>query len=159
VKHRAALVPIVSMFAVAGCAEVTYQGYAGEPKQSTDIAVVRLWTATQSNIFSSPGLIVLSIDGVEAGSVGRTSHAYLLPGEHELEIKFIQVKAYNLLCGAICDAIFNKPRIMKVTVAAGHTHTMRYVNDEQGTVALDDRGASYDGRCLLAREYKSGNNC
>src|SRR5215467_5025639 len=112
---RFARVPavIAAMAVLAGCAEVTYQGYAGQPKAAPSVAVVPLWPPTQSKIFSSPGLIVLSIDGVEAGSVGRTSHAYLLPGEHELEIKFIQVKAYNLLCGALCDAIFNKPRIMK----------------------------------------------
>jgi hypothetical protein len=94
----------------AGCAEVPYQGYVGGAKPETEVATVRLWTPTTTNVFTSPGLIMQKIDGIQAGDVGRASHAYLLPGEHEFEVGFIQVKTSNLLCGALCNSIFtNQP--------------------------------------------------
>jgi hypothetical protein len=99
------------------------------------------------------------IDGKDAGSNGRTSHAYVLPAEHELQIHLIQVHGYNLLCGALCDAIFNKPQFIKATTLPGHTYPVRYVNDEKGSVVLDDRGGHYDAFCLKARTYKDGQNC
>jgi hypothetical protein len=143
----------LALLLLAGCAEVPYQGYAGAPKPETDVATVRLWTPTTTNVFSSPGLIMRQIDGLPAGDVGRASHAYLLPGEHEFEVGFIQVKAYNLLCGALCDSIFNKPRTFRAKVEAGKTYLLKYVNDDQGTVVLEDKGANYDKTCLKAREY------
>jgi hypothetical protein len=139
---------------LGGCAEISYQGYAGSPKSDSELAIVRLWTPTTTNVFTSPGLLMKEIDGRPAGDVGRTSHAYLLPGEHEFQVGFIQVKAYNLLCGALCDAMFNKPRTFKATVEAGRTYLLKYVNDEQGTVVLEDKGPNYDPRCLKAREFR-----
>jgi hypothetical protein len=144
---------------VAGCAEESVQGYAGPAKPESDVSIIRLWTPTTTNIFTSPGLLVLTIDGKDAGSNGRTSHAYVLPGEHELQIHYIQVHDYNLLCGALCDAIFNKPRSIKASTQAGHTYTVRYVGDEKGSVVLDDRGEHYDPVCLRARTFKNGQNC
>ena len=55
-------------------------------------------------------------------------------------LTFIQVKAYNLLCGALCDSIFNKPRTFKARVEAGRTYVLKYVDDEKGTVVLEDKG-------------------
>ena len=148
---RCLLVLVALLF--SGCAEITYQNYPGA-KSEAEVSIVRLWTPTTTNVFTSPGLLVLKIDGIDAGSNGRTSHAYLTPGEHEFEVKYIQVKAYNLLCGMLCDAIFNKPKIFKATTRAGGVYTLRYVNDKDGTIVLDDRGASYDRRCLRAREFR-----
>ena len=142
---------------LAGCAEVSYQSYSGTPKPDSEVATVRLWTPTTTNVFTSPGLLMKEIDGRPAGDVGRASHAYLLPGEHEFQVTFIQVKAYNLLCGALCDSIFNKPRTFKARVEAGRTYVLKYVDDEKGTVVLEDKGTSYDPRCLRAREYKEAN--
>ncbi len=138
---------------LVACAEVPYQGYSGAPKPETEVAVVRLWTPTTTDVFTSPGLIMRQIDGSAAGDVGRASHAYLLPGEHEFEVSFIQIKAYNLLCGALCDAIFNKPRTFLASVEAGRIYLLKYVNDDKGTVVLEDKGSNYDKSCLKAREY------
>lgn len=146
------LFPFALLLLVA-CAEVPYQGYSGAPRPEAEVATVRLWTPTTTNVFSSPGLLMQKIDGLPAGDVGRASHAYLLPGEHEFEVGFIQVRAYNLLCGALCDSIFNKPRTFRAKVEAGRTYLLRYVNDEKATVVLDDKGSSYDKSCLKAREY------
>src|SRR2546422_9587763 len=99
------------------------------------------------------------IDGVEAGSVGRTSHAYVLPGEHEFQVRFIQVKGYHLVCGALCDAIFNEPKLVKAATLPGHVYTLRYIDDRDGTVVLDDRGTDYDRRCLKVREFSEGTGC
>lgn len=149
-----ALIPILS-----GCAEESLQQYAGAARPESEVSIIRLWTPTTTNVFTSPGLIVEKIDGKDAGSNGRTSHAYVLPGEHELQIHYIQIHGYNLLCGALCDAIFNKPHFIKATTQPGHTYTVRYVDDEKGSVILDDRGEHYDPVCLRARTYKGGQNC
>jgi hypothetical protein len=94
------------------------------------------------------------IDGAPAGDVGRASHAYLLPGEHEFEVAYIQIRAYNLLCGALCDAIFNKPKTFRAAVEAGKVYLLKYVDDAAGTVVLEDKGSGYDRSCLLARDWK-----
>jgi hypothetical protein len=154
---RLALLAIVVL--LCGCSEMSVRGYEGPPKPDTEVAIIRLWTPRTTNIFQSPGLIVELIDDKEAGANGRTSHAYILPGEHKLQIRLIQVKAYNLLCGALCEAIFNKPQIITATTRAGHTYTVRYINDQNGTVVLDDRGDRYDPVCLAARTYKNGTDC
>jgi hypothetical protein len=146
---------LILVVLVAACAEVPYQGYSGAPKPDSEVAVVRLWTPTTTNVFSSPGLLMSKIDGQPAGDVGRASHAYLLPGEHEFQVGFIQVKAYNLLCGQLCDSIFNKPATFKANVEAGKTYLLKYVNDTKGTVVLEDKGSNYDPHCLKAREFKS----
>ncbi len=139
---------------LSACAETQYQAYQGNPKPENDVAIVRLWTPTTSNVFSSPGLLVKEIDGKPAGDVGRAAYAYLLPGEHEVLVAFIQVKGYNLLCGALCDAIFNKPRAFKASVEPGKIYLLKYINDDKGTVVLEDKGAAYPRNCLLAREWK-----
>jgi hypothetical protein len=149
-----ALTAIALIFALTGCAVTQYQGYAGSAKPDIEVAIVRLWTPTQTNLFTSPGLLMQRIDGNEAGDVGRASHAYLLPGEHEFQVGFIQVKAYNLLCGAICDAIFNKPAEFKSVVAAGKIYVLKYVNDARGTVILEEQSDNFDRTCLNPREYK-----
>jgi hypothetical protein len=153
------MIPALLLVLLGGCAEVSYQGYSGSPRPDAELAIVRMWTPTTTNVFTSPGLLMKSIDGRPAGDVGRTSHAYLLPGEHEFEVGFIQVRAHNLLCGAICDAMFNKPRTFKATVEAGRTYVLKYVNDEQATVVLDDKGTDYDPRCLKAREFREAKSC
>ena len=145
--------------ALAGCAEISFQHYSGSAKPDAEVSIVRLWTPRTKNIFVSPGLIVEKLDGVEAGSVGRTSHAYVLPGEHELQVRFIQIKGYHLVCGALCDAIFNKPKIVKATTLPGHVYTLRYIDDREGSVVLDDRGTDYDRRCLKAREFSDVAGC
>lgn len=146
------LLALLSLF-LAACAEVPYQAYSGAAKSETDVATVRLWTPTETSAFTTPGLIVLQIDGAPAGDVGRASHAYLLAGEHEFQVKFIQLKVYHLLCGRLCDAIFNEPRTFRAPVEAGRVYVLKYVNDEKGTVILEDKGANYDKSCLKAREY------
>jgi len=150
---------VTAMVILAGCAEISFQQYAGEPKPDAEVSIVRLWTPSTKNIFVAPGLIVEQIDGVEAGSVGRTSHAYLLPGEHEFQVRFIQIKSYHLVCGALCNAIFNKPKIVKATTLPGHVYTLRYIDDAEGSVVLDDRGTDYDRRCLKAREFSGVPGC
>ena len=145
--------------AISGCAEVALREYSGPPKADADVAIVRLWTPTTTTIFQSPGLLVEKIDGKPVESYGRASHAYVLPGDHEFQIHLVKIRAYNLLCGALCDAIFNKPQFVKARTEAGHTYTFRYVNDEKGAIALDDRGTRYDPRCLRAREFKDGIGC
>ena len=150
---------VTTMVILAGCAEISFQQYPGAPKPDAEGSIVRLWTPTPKNIFVAPGLIVEKIDGAEARSVGRTSHAYLLPGDHEFQVRFIQVKSYHLACGALCNAIFNKPKIVKATTSAGHVYTLRYIDDAEGSVVLDDRGTDYDPRCLKAREFSGVPGC
>lgn len=70
-----------------------------------------------------------------------------------------RIRGYHLLCGALCDAIFNKPKIVKGPTQAGHTYTLTFLNDEQGNVVLEDRGTSYDPVCLDPRNYRDGKNC
>ncbi|MBI2276486.1 MAG: hypothetical protein HYU74_03970 [Dechloromonas sp.] len=148
-----ALTAIALITTLSGCAVTPYQGYAGSAKSDKEVAIVRLWTPTQTNVFSSPGLLMQKIDGNAAGDVGRASHAYLLPGEHEFQIKLIQVKAYNLLCGALCDAIFNKPVEFKSIVEAGKIYVPKYVNDTKESVILEEQPESFDRVCLNPREY------
>src|SRR5438046_5762830 len=139
-RHMARIAMLVMAALLAGCAEITFQQYPGPARPDADVSIVRLWTARTKNIFVTPGLI----DGVEAGSVGRTSHAYVLPGEHEFQVRFIQVKRYRLLCGALCDAIFNKPKLVKAATLPGHVYTLRYIDDRDGTVVLHDPAPAYD---------------
>lgn len=49
--------------------------------------------------------------------------------------------------------------MVKATTLAGHAYTLRYINDEKGTIVVDDHGTNYDPRCLKAGEYKEGTNC
>src|SRR5437773_7578289 len=72
-RHMARIAMLVMAMLVAGCAEITFQQYPGPARPDADVSIVRLWTARTKNIFVTPGLIVEKIDGVEAGSVGRTS--------------------------------------------------------------------------------------
>lgn len=143
------IVTLLLLVLLGGCAEVSYQAYSGNPRPYSELAIVRKWTPTTTNVFTSPGLPMKSIDGRPAGDVGRTSHAHLLPGEHEL----------NLLCGALCDAMFDKPRTFKTSVEAGRTYLLKYVDDEKGTVVLEDKGTNYDPRCLKAREFRDVKTC
>lgn len=140
-------------FVLSGCAVTQHQGYEGPAKPESELAIVRLWTPTETSVFSSPGLLMQKIDGKEAGDVGRSSHSYLLPGEHEFQVGFIQIKAYNLLCGALCDSIFNKPAIFRANVKAGKIYTMKFINDQKGTVVLQEQAEGFDRRCLNPREY------
>lgn len=148
-----ALTAIALIATLTGCAVTPYQGYAGSAKPDKEVAIVRLWTPTQTNVFTSPGLLMQKIDGNAAGDVGRASHAYLLPGEHEFQVGFIQVKAYHLLCGAICDTIFNKPAEFKSLVMAGKIYVPKYVNDAKGSVILEEQSDNFDRTCLNPREY------
>ena len=150
---------LAATMSIVGCAEVALQRYDGPERPTTEVSTVRLWTPTATNIFDSPGLMVKAIDGKPVEDYGRASHAYLLPGDHQFEIHLMKVSGHNLLCGAACDAIFNKPQIVQAATQAGRAYTFRYVNDEKGTVVLDDKGAQYDPRCFKAREFKQGSNC
>lgn len=143
----------LAFWVISGCAVTQYQGYSGSAKPESEVAIVRLWTPTETNVFSSPGLLVQKIDGKDVGDVGRASHAYLLPGEHEFQVGFIQVKAHNLLCGALCDAIFNKPAVFKANVKPGKIYTFRFINDKNGTVILQEQPDSFNRICLNPREY------
>ncbi|UXY50595.1 hypothetical protein [Pseudomonas tohonis] len=96
------------LLALSGCSVTQYQGYEGPAKPEKDVAIVRLWTPTQTDIFSSPGLLIQKINGNTAGDVGRSSHAYLLPGKHQFQVEFIRVKTYNLLCGAGATGVVEK---------------------------------------------------
>lgn len=145
------LTPLLAI--LTGCAVTQYQGYAGPARPDKEVAIVRLWTPTETNVFSSPGLLMLEVDGNPAGDVGRSSHAYLLPGEHKFKVGFIQVRTHNLLCGALCDAIFNKPAEFKATVFSGKTYVPKYINDEKGTVVLEEQSANFDSTCLNPRQY------
>jgi hypothetical protein len=157
-KHTSGLLLLAALL-VEGCSEVSLKEYDGPAKVDTEISIVRLWTPTETNVFELPGLMVEKIDEKPVEDYGRASHAYLLPGRHDFQIHLLQVKGYNLLCGALCDAIFNKPQFVHATTRAGHAYTFRYVNNEKGTVVLDDRGTHYDPRCLKARQFKDGTNC
>jgi hypothetical protein len=134
----------------SSCAVVSLKMYEGPPKPDAEVSIVRLW---------GPAVIVQKIDGKDAGVRGTESHAYVLPGDHEFEVKLIRIRGYHLLCGALCDAIFNKPKIVKGATQPGHTYTLKLLNDEQGNVVLDDRGTSYDPVCLEPRNYRDGKNC
>ena len=41
----------------------------------------------------------------------------------------------------------------------GHVYTLRYIDDREDTVVLDDRGTDYDRRCLKVREFSEGTGC
>ena len=136
--------------ALGGCATVALQLYDGPPRPAADVSTVRLW---------GPGVIVQKVDGKDAGVKGTESHAYLLPGEHTFEVKLVRIRGYHLLCGILCDAIFNKPKVVTGRTEAGHSYTFRFVNDEAGSVAFEDKGANYDPVCLDPRNYRDGKNC
>src|SRR5438128_5513403 len=99
-RHMARIAVLVMAALLAGCAEITFQQYHGPARPDADVSIVRLWTARTKNIFVTPGLIVEKIDGVEAGSVGRTSHAYVLPGEDRKSTRL------NSSHGSISYAVF-----------------------------------------------------
>ena len=143
----------VLIFVLSGCAVTQHQAYDGPAKPESEVAIVRLWTPAETSPLSSPGLLMKKIDGKEAGDVGRSSHAYLLPGEHEFQVKFTQIKAYNLLCGALCDSIFNKPFIFQASVESGKIYTMKFINDQNRAVVLQEQTNSFDRKCLDPLEY------
>ena len=144
------IVLLLAVLLLTSCATISLQLYDGPPKSDSEVSIVRLW---------GPSVIVTTIDGKDAGVRGTESHAYLLPGEHTFEVKLIRILGYHLLCGALCDWIFNKPRIVKANTEAGHTYTVKFLNDEAGNVAIEDRGVSYDRLCLDPRQFREGKNC
>lgn len=131
---------IVAAMVLAGCAEISFRQYSGAPKPDAEVSIVRLWTPTTKNIFVSPGLIVEKIDGVEAGSVGRTSHAYLLPGEHELQVRFIQVKRLSPPVRSAVYRVISYPEGSGIFIPAGPSsaHKARSVTHVTRLVLVED---------------------
>ena len=98
------------------------------------------------------------IDGKDAGSNGRTSHAYVLPGEHEWQVHYIQYMATT--CAAARYVMPSSTSLISLKRPRSLvTPMVRYVNDEKGSVVLDDRGEHYDTVCLKARTHIDGQNC
>ena len=141
---------LLAMIALTSCATVSLQLYDGPPRPESEVSVVRLW---------GPAVIVQKVDGKDAGVRGTESHAYLLPGDHRFQIKIMRIRGYHFLCGALCDSIFNTPKIIVARTEAGRTYTVKFLNDEAGNVILEDRGTSYDPLCLDPRRYREGKNC
>lgn len=93
--------------------------YDGPPKPDSEKSIVRL--------LGQAG-IVQKIDGKEAGVKGIESHAYLLPGDHTFEIKMMRIQDYHILCGALCDSIFNRPRVVRARTEGGHSYAFKALN-------------------------------
>ena len=144
------IVLLLSLVTLTSCATVSLQLYEGPQRPDSDVSIVRLW---------GPGGIVQKIDGKDAGVRGTESHAYLLPGDHTFELKLMRIQAYHVLCGALCDAIFNKPRTVTARTEAGHAYTFNTLNDEAVTLVIEDKGTSYDPLCLDPRRYREGKDC
>jgi len=141
---------LLAMSLLTSCAVEALKMYDGPPKLDTDVSILRLW---------GPGVMVLKVDGKDAMVKGTEGHAYLLPGDHTLEVKLVKLAGYNLLCGALCDSIFNRPKTVETSTQAGRSYTVRYVDDAAGTIAIDDKGTNYDPLCLDPRRYREGKNC
>ena len=145
-----ALALLLPSLMLASCATVSLQMYGGPPKPESEISIVRLWGQAG---------IVQKIDGKEAGVKGTESHAYLLPGDHTFEIKLIRIQGYHILCGALCDSIFNTPRVVKARTEGGHSYTFKALNDEAVTIVIEDKGTAWDPLCLDPRRYRDGKDC
>ena len=132
------------------CGTIALQMYEGPPKPEAEVSIVRLW---------GPAVLVQKIDGKDALVRGTESHAYLLPGEHTFQIKRMKILGMNLLCGMLCDAIFNAPTTLTARTEPGRVYTFKFMNDEVGSVVIEHRGPDYDRVCLDPRRYRDGKNC
>jgi len=155
---RRCVATCVGMFAllsIAGCATISEHMYEGSPKPESEVSTIRTW---------GNAVLLEKVDGKPLQSPTRESHLYILPGDHDFQLHVMKIQAYHLLCGALCDAIFNKPHFVRATTLPGHTYTFRFLNDEQGNVAIEDRGEHYDPYCLEPRsynpkDYEKGQRC
>lgn len=133
---------------IAGCAQTSVRLYDGAERSAGEVTTIRAWSPSQGNV------AVLKIDGKEVQN-GRVSHAYVLPGEHTLTVRFVN-GTYKT----------EKSADLKVTAKAGHTYVVNaFPNFEKMKVhfEVEDKGTNYDPNCLIAKPFEpggvQGNNC
>jgi hypothetical protein len=85
--------------------------YEGTKQSDSEVSISCTWATA---------VILEKVDGKELQANIRESHVYVLPSDHEFQIHVIRLRAYHFLCGALCDAIFNKPRFVRASTLPGH---------------------------------------
>lgn len=107
-------------------------------------AVVRAWSPGDGDVR------ILAIDGIE---IGKVSHVYLAPGEHQITVRWSGPQAVTRV-GAIRAVV--QSRITYVIEAApdGALRTVHF--------SLVDKGSGYDEQCLqqpLLGSQPKGRGC
>jgi hypothetical protein len=134
---------------LAGCQTAPVTLYEGPERPIGQLAVVRTWNQY---------VLVEKIDG-KPSQDGRVSHAYVVPGEHVLTVKF--------LGGAGPRFAFSRPAdLPPVRMEAGHSYTVVAMPDYQNEKVqfrVVDKGRNYDPECLIPRPFEAnvtrGKNC
>jgi hypothetical protein len=139
---------VLCAVALTSCSTGPRNLYEGPEKPTGQLSIIRTW---------SQYVLVEKIDG-KPSQDGRVSHAYVVPGEHVLTVKF--------LGGAGGAFRFSQPADLNVKTEAGHSYTVVAMPDyerERVRFRLDDKGTNYDPECLTPRPFEAnpvrGKNC
>jgi hypothetical protein len=121
---------IITIGLLAGC--------AGEPPRfpattsTVSAAVVRAWSPTPAD----GEVRITAVDGIE---VGKVSHVYLSPGEHEIRLRWSGPQAVTR-DGAVRAVVQSRSTYLIEAEPDGALRTVRF--------SLVDKGADYDEQCL-----------
>ena len=131
---------------LSGCTLTPVKMYDGAAKNDSEVSKLRLW---------SEDSFIEKIDGERCRVMGNEPFAYILPGEHTVQVNSMRVESGNLLCGAFCD----KSYPLTIEVKAGHSYIIERINPKENKYKLIDKGENYNEKCLNQREYVNQSNC
>ena len=115
---------------------VIVAGCAGEPPRippdtsRTNAAVLRAWSPAEGEVR------VQAIDGTE---IGKVSHVYLAPGEHQITVRWSGAQAVTRV-GQIRAVVQSRSTYVVEAEPDGALRTVRF--------SLVDKGPGYDEQCL-----------
>ena len=111
-------------------------GCASEPPRippdvsRTAAAVVRAWSPAEGEVR------IVAIDGIE---IGKVSHVYLAPGEHQITMRWTGAQAVTRT-GQIRAVVQSRSTYVVEAEPDGALRTVRF--------GLVDKGPGYDEQCL-----------
>lgn len=140
------IICIILATGLLGCGAHFKHIYEGNPKPEAELAVVRTW---------NQGILIRSLDDYRVS--GTDHYLYLVPGEHEFNFNLGGLKAHNLICGLLCDEMFDK-NISKYQLVAGHTYIPVF-DAENEKIEMKDMGTDYNLACHNPYRDASLVNC
>jgi len=140
--HRLALALLAIV--LAGCASEPPRIPAGT--SPTSAAVVRAWSPTPFD----GEVRITAVDGIE---IGKVSHVYLAPGEHQIRLRWSGPQAVTR-DGGIRAVVQSRSTYVVEAEPDGALRTVRF--------SLVDKGPGYDEQCLqepLLGSQPKGRGC